>query len=332
MIGLRGAGIVGLGTALPDRVMTNKDLERIVDTSDEWITTRTGIKERRVAAREVVTSDLAREAAEEALASAGVSPGEIDLIIVANVLPDMPFPSTSCFVQDKLGASRAAAFDVVAGCTGFVYALGIGAQFIASGTYDTVLVIGAEILSRILDYTDRTTCVLLGDGAGAVVLRPVEQRKGILAIDMGSDGGLAELLMMPGGGSLHPASHESVDARLHYFKMNGRETFKHATRHMADSLRAAAERASVNLSDLDLLVPHQANLRIISSLAERLEFPMDKVVVNIDRYGNMSAASVPVALAEAVGEGRVKPGDLVGMVAFGAGLTWASAIIRWTMG
>lgn len=310
--------------------MTNSDLEKIVDTSDEWIQSRTGIRERRVAPEGMVTSDLATRAAADALQDAGISADQVDMIIVANVMPDMPFPSTACFVQQKLGIRHAAAFDVIAGCTGFMYAFSLATHLIASGSHETILVIGAEVLSRILDYTDRTTCVLLGDGAGAVVMRPVTGDEGVLAVDLGADGNLAELLMMPGGGSAHPPSHEVVDQRLPYFKMNGRETFKHATRIMADSLVKAAQKAGIALEDVDLLVPHQANIRIISSLANRLGFPMEKVAVNIDRYGNMSAASIPVAMTEAFREGRIRRGDVVGMVGFGAGLTWGSAFLRWS--
>ena len=326
---LRPVAIAGLGAYVPEKVLTNADLEKMVDTSDEWITTRTGIKERRVADDSMVTSDLALAASQRALEDAGITPQDLDLIVVARVLPDMPFPSTACFLQAKLGAERAAAVDVVAGCTGWVYGTVLAAPMVASGLYNTVLVVGAELLSRILDWTDRNTCVLLGDGAGAAVLRPALSGRGILSTYLAADGTAADLLTMPGGGSLHPASHETIDQRLHYFKMQGRETFKRAGAIMVDACLRVLEKAGVSLEDVDLLVPHQANLRIIQSMVKRLEIPEEKVMINIHRYGNISAASIPVALTEARQAGRLKDGDLVLVVSFGTGLTWGAMLIKW---
>jgi len=328
----RRATITGVGSCVPERVVTNFDLEKMVDTTDEWIRTRTGIRERRVAAEDQATSDLAVVAARRALEEARLDPADLDLIIVATVTPDMPFPATACIVQDRLGASRAAALDLETACSGFVYALATGAQFIETGLYNNVLVIGAETLSKIVDWTDRRTCVLLGDGAGAVVLQPaLAEDQGLLSFHLGADGGGADLLKQPAGGSRLPASEETVRSRLHYVHMNGREVFKFAVKVMGEAAQAALEKCGLGFADVDYYIPHQANYRIIEASARRFGLPMERVYVNIDRYGNTSAASIPVALDEAVDQGRIRPGDLVLLVAFGGGLTWGAAVCRWTL-
>ncbi|MCX7887227.1 MAG: ketoacyl-ACP synthase III [Verrucomicrobiae bacterium] len=326
---LRSVHIVGTGSYLPDRILTNADLEKMVDTTDEWITTRSGIKERRIAPDWMCTSDMATEAARRALQQAGVHEHEIDLIICGTVTPDMPFPSTACFVQHKLGARHIPAFDIEAACSGFLYALEIGQQFITSGTYDTVLVIGAEKLSTIVDWQDRSTCVLFGDGAGAAVLRSRGEDHGILATCMGANGSQTDILSLPGGGAKFPASKETVSARMHYIKMEGKEVFKNAVIAMHTAAEEVLKKCNLTVSDITCIIPHQANLRIIDALAERLGAPREKVYVNLHRYGNVSAASVAIALDEAAREGRFQHGDLILMVAFGAGLTWASCIIQW---
>ncbi len=326
---LRPVGIAGLGAAAGEDLLTNNDLEKMVDTSDEWIKTRTGIGARHITRPETATSDLAYQAAVEGLADAGLTGADLDLIIVCTVTPDMPFPSTACLLQARLGATRAAAFDIEAACSGFIYGLAVGGQFVASRTYDTVLVIGAETLTKITDYTDRATCVLFGDGAGAAVLRPVGEGEGILSTVLGADGSGGELLMQPAGGSRLPASHETVDKRLHYIHMSGSDVFKFAVKVMGEAADAAIERAGLSREDVDFLVPHQANRRIIDAAARRLGLPADKVIVNIGEFGNMSSASIPVALHEAVRSGRIKRGDVVVLVAFGAGLTWGSTALRW---
>lgn len=328
----RYATIAGVGSCVPDRVITNADLEKMVDTTDEWIRTRTGIRERRVVAGDQATSDLAVEAARRALAEARLDPADLDLIIVATVTPDMPFPATACIVQNRLGATRAAALDLETACSGFVYGLATGAQFIESGLYNNVLVIGAETLSKIVDWTDRRTCVLLGDGAGAAVLQPAaEPDQGLLAFHLGADGGGADLLKQPAGGSRMPASEETVRSGLHYVYMNGREVFKFAVKVMGEAAQAALDKCGLSFADVDYYIPHQANYRIIESSARRFGLPMERVFVNIDRYGNTSSASIPVALDEALTEGRIRSGDLVLLVAFGGGLTWGAAVCRWTL-
>ncbi len=321
-------GMLGIGYHLPKTVRTNADIEKMVETTDEWIQTRTGIKERRIAADGEMTSDLSVEAARKALADANLKPTDLDMILVATMTPDMPCPSTACLIQAKLGAPQAAALDVAAACSGFVYALICGQGLVASGTYKHVLVVGAEVLSRVIDWKDRSTCVLFGDGAGAAVLGPVEDG-GILSTFLGADGTKADLLNVPGGGVQQPASHETVDNRLHYLKMNGTEIFKVATRTMAECASQAIERAGLTADDVTCVIPHQANMRIISAVMNRLKVPMEKVYLNVDRYGNMSAASTIVALCEAVRDGRVKKGDVVVLVAFGAGLTWGSLAVKW---
>lgn len=324
------AEIAGWGKCLPSQVLSNFDLEKMVDTSDEWIRTRSGITERRLVAHGEATSHIATRAGQEALQKAGIGPEDLDLIILATVTPDYPsIPATASLVQHMLGAEGCGAFDLVAGCSGFVYALVTASQFIQSGACRNVLVIGAEALSRVLDWTDRTTCVLFGDGAGAVVLKATEREGGLLSYVLGSDGGGAENLYIPAGGTRTPATQESVERRQHYLKMNGREVYKFASRILPRAFHQAVEKAHVRPEDVDLLIPHQANIRIIQSARDNLAVNEGAVYVNVDRYGNTSAASIPVALCEAIAEGRLQPGALLAMVAFGAGLTWASALWRW---
>jgi len=322
--------IQGTGSYLPSKKVTNEDLSRIVETSDEWIRTRTGIRERRFAAEGETTSDMACAAAEQALDAAGIDRSEIDLVLVATMTPDMPFPSTACLVQSKLGLRNITAFDVQAACSGFVYGLSIAGSMIRSGHFRNALVIGSEKTSRILDFEDRATCVLFGDGAGAAVLRQSgESGVGILGSTGGSDGSNPALLFQPGGGSAIPASEESVAARQHFLKMNGKEIFKLAVRVMGQASMEILERFGRGPADVDLVIPHQANMRIIDSLAKRLEIPMERFHNNLEFYGNTSAASVGIALDEAFRSGRIRSGDLVLLVAFGAGLTWASSLIKW---
>jgi 3-oxoacyl-[acyl-carrier-protein] synthase-3 len=324
----RDVHILGTGSFTPNHVLTNKDLEAIVDTSDEWIVTRTGIRERRIADPDTPSSHLAFQAAQRALENAGVRPGELDQIIVGTVTGDRVFPSTGCTVQNLLGATKAYAFDVSAACAGWMYGLQIGCDTVRAGTAKTVLVIGVETLSKIVNWTDRNTCVLFGDAAGAVVLRSTGEPGGILATRVHSDGSLVHLLEMPAGGSLQPPSHLTVEQRLHTIHMSGNDVFKHAVRAMQAVALEALEEAGKRAEDLALLVPHQANLRIIEATAQRLGVPMEKVFVNLDKYGNTSAASIPLALDEARRSGRVGPGDLVAMVTFGGGFTWAAAVVQ----
>lgn len=323
-------GILATGSYLPERVLTNKELETMVDTTDEWIVSRTGIRERRVASPEQASSDLAYEASIKAIEKAGLTPDQIDLILVATVTPDMMFPSTACILQDRLGASHAAALDVSAACTGFIYALATGAKFIESGMYRHVLVVGVESLSKITDWEDRNTCVLFGDGAGAAVLGPVEDGQGFQSFVLGADGSGGVHLNQKAGGSRMPASLETIQNKQHFVYMNGREVFKFAVRVMNTATDEAIEKAGMNKEDIDFLVPHQANQRIIDAAVERLGLSEEKVVVNLDRYGNMSSASIPVALDEAVAEGRIQEGSNLLLVGFGGGLTWASTVIKWS--
>lgn len=322
-------GILGTGRYVPETVLTNQDLEKMVETNDEWIVSRTGIRERRIAGEDEATSDLAYEAALKALEHAGITAQDLDLIVVSTITPDMSFPATACLVQARLGAMQAAAFDLSAACSGFLYSLANVTNFIAMGTYKYALVIGAECLSKITDYTDRNTCILFGDGAGAAVLGPVSEGRGFQSFVLGADGSGGELLHIAGGGSRLPASEQSVLDKKHFIYMNGREVFKFAVRIMGNAAEEALEKAGMDKSDIDLLVPHQANIRIIQSALERLELPLDKCMVNLDRFGNVSAASIPMALAEACETGRVKEGDKLVFVGFGGGLTWAAATLIW---
>jgi 3-oxoacyl-[acyl-carrier-protein] synthase-3 len=326
--GAKKAGIIGVGSAVPEKVLTNAYFEQIVDTSDEWIVTRTGIKERRIAAPGEASSDYGMRAGFKALDHAGVSPEELDLIICATVTADRVLPATASIIQDKIGAKNAAAFDLAAGCSGFVYGLAVAAGMIASGIHEKILVIGVDLLSRITDYQDRSTCVLFGDGAGAAVVAPAEDH-GLLSFVLGSDGSGAELLKVDAGGSLMPASEETVRERRHFIQMAGQEVFKFAVKIMADASIQALEKCGIAPEDVDLFIPHQANTRIIESAARRLGIPEEKVFVNVHKYGNTSAASIPIAIDEAVREGRLKKGDVMVAVGFGAGLTWAASVIKW---
>jgi len=325
----RTCSIISVGSYVPERVLTNADLERMVETSDEWITSRTGIKQRHIAADNEFTSDMAASAAIRALHGASLSAEQLDLIIVATITPDMMFPATACLVQQKIGAVRAAAFDVEAACSGFIYGLEIGQQFIMSRTYDTVLVIGAEKLSTIVDWKDRNTCVLFGDGAGAAILQHRPDAHGLLTACMGAEGDKAELLCMPGGGSRCPATLASVSSGLHFLRMDGKETFKNAVTAMHTAGREALRRCEIDISQIKCVIPHQANRRIIDAVSERLGVKPEQLFVNLEKYGNTSAASVAIALDEAVRAGCIQRGDLVLMLAFGAGLTWAAAVIEW---
>ncbi|SDM96623.1 3-oxoacyl-[acyl-carrier-protein] synthase-3 [Paenibacillus sp. yr247] len=322
-------GVLGTGKYVPERILTNQELETMVETNDEWIVSRTGIRERRIVAEGQVTSDLCYEASMIALSNAGITADQLDLIIVATVTPDMTFPSTACVLQEKLGAMKAAAFDLSAACSGFVYGLANASNFIATGTYKYALVIGADSLSKITDYTDRNTCILFGDGAGAVVIGEVPEHRGFKSFELGADGTGGPLLKIEGGGSRNPASQATIDQRLHYIYMAGAEVFKFAVRIMGNAADEALRKAGWEKTDIDLLVPHQANMRIIQSSLNRLELSVDKCMINLDKYGNMSAASIPVALAEAAEQGRVKEGDRLVLVGFGGGLTWGATAMVW---
>lgn len=326
---MKRAKIVGVGAYAPQRVLTNAELEKMVETSDEWIVQRTGIRERRIAAENEATSDLALRAAQQAMERAGVEPGEIDFIVVGTTAGDMAFPTTANLVQHRLGCRNAGSMDLYAACAGSVYSLSVGAQYVQTGKYRTVLCVGAECLSRITDYTDRGTCILLADAAGAAVLRTAEDESGIIDTDLYSDGRYWELLYQPGGGTRNPATHETVEKRMHYAKMKGNEVFKVAVRLFVDCAERILERNGLTADDVSLFIPHQANLRIIEAAAKRVNLPMDRVFVNVDRYGNTGAASVYVALEEAVAAGRLKRGDLVLIVAFGGGFAWGAALMRW---
>ena len=323
------ARITGVGAYAPKRILSNADLEKMVETSDEWIVQRSGIHERRIADESEATSDLAVRAAQQAIERANLVPEDIEFIAVGTTTPDMIFPSVGNIVQHRLGCRRAGSVDLLAACAGSVYSLSVGAQFIQTGKYRRVLCIGAETLSRITDFTDRGTCVLLADAAGAAVLEPSEDERGIIDFDLYSDGQYWELLYMPGGGSRHPATKETVEARMHYAKMRGNEVFKVAVRLFVDCAERILSRNGFTSADVDLFVPHQANLRIIEAAAKRVALPMERVFVNVDRYGNTGAASVYVALEEAVATGRLQRGDLVLLVAFGGGFSWGAALVRW---
>ncbi|MFM2176256.1 MAG: hypothetical protein RL015_354 [Verrucomicrobiota bacterium] len=326
------SSIIGTGSYMPEKILTNEDLSKIVDTSDDWITSRTGIKERRIAGENEATSDIASEAARRAMQSAGVTPEEIDLIVVATVTPDMAFPSTACFVQKKIGASNAVCFDISAACSGFLYALQVARHFLNAGSRNTALVIGAEKLSTLVNWQDRNTCVLFGDGGGAVVIRASDEENApgrVLSTVMGSDGNLVDLLKVPGGGSACPITPENITSRPNTIHMEGRETFKHAVTRMCQASEKALETAGLTKADISLVIPHQANARIISAIADRLGLSEDKVFMNLDKYGNTSAATIPVALDEASRQGLLKRGDIILLVAFGGGFTWASSVVRW---
>jgi len=321
--------ILGTGSYVPKQVLTNGDLEQLVDTSDAWIVERTGIRERRKVAAGEACSDLAVHAAQHALSAAHIQAAELDLIIVATCTGDSPLPSTASLIQYRLGAVRAAAFDISAACCGFVYALSIADAFVRSEHYRSVLVIGAEVMTSITDWTDRNTCVIFGDGAGAVVVGPTEEDRGLLSIHLHADGQLSDLICVPGGGSSVPASESMLAERLQFVKMRGNETFKIAVKTMEDAVREALASQSLTVADIDFLVPHQANMRILKAVGQRLGLSMDQVIINLDRFGNTSAASIPLALDEAVRAGQIQSGSLIVLAAFGAGLTWASGVIRW---
>ena len=326
---LRTVSIIGTGSYLPKKILTNADLSRMVHTSDDWIITRTGIKERRIAAKDENTSDMAAEAALKAIEQAKISPKDINLILVATATPDMLFPATACFVQKKIGAINAACLDISAACAGFLFGLEIAQQFITSHTHDTVLVIGAEKLTSITNWTDRNTCVLFGDGAGAAILRHRGSAHGVISTHIGSDGRYSDILFMPGGGSRCPITRDNVHLNLATIHMTGKEVYKQAVTAMLNAAKKALEQAGLSIEDIACVIPHQANVRIIEAIADRLRIPLDRFYVNLDRYGNTSAAAVAIALDEANRSGRIKPGDYILMVVFGGGLTWASTIIEW---
>ena len=326
---LKRAGITGTGSCLPDRIMTNHEMESIVDTNDEWIRSRTGICERRVSDENTATSDLATTASLRALENANLKPEEVDLIILATVTPDMAFPSTACIVQKNIGAFNAAAFDLEAACSGFIYGLAIAENFIKTGYYKHVLVIGAETLTKIVDYADRNTCVIFGDGAGAAIVSEVPEEYGILSTYIGADGRGGHLLAVPAGGSRIPTTVESIKSGQHYIKMDGKEVFKFAVKIMGDASEKALEQCGLSKEDVDYFIPHQANIRIIDAAVKRLKISSDKVYINVDKYGNMSAASVAIALDEASRKGFLKDGDIAVLVGFGGGLTWGSAVLKW---
>jgi len=322
--------IIGTGRALPERVVTNHDLERTLDTSDAWIRERTGVRERRILAPELATSDLAAEAGRDACRAAGIEPKQIDCIVLGTVTPDVPFPATAAYVQRKLGArAGGAAFDVSAACAGFLYALGVADGFIGRGMFRRVLVIGVEVLSRIVDPMDRSTAVLFGDGAGAVVLAPEEGPRGLFSTHLFADGEYADSLHIPGGGTKAPLSAAALERREQFVRMNGREVYQHAVRNMAAAAQIALQANQLSRADVAWVIPHQANRRIVEAVAERLDIGLERFIVNLDRYGNTSSASLPIALSEAVDSGQVSDGDLLLLVALGGGLAWASALIRW---
>ena len=323
------AGIIGIGVCLPEKVLTNADLTRMIDTTDEWIRERTGIRERRIAEDSQAASDLGVIAAQRALKNAGILADEVDLIIVATATADMQFPATACIIQERLGLKHTPAFDVTAGCTGFIYALTIGNQFIANGFYRTVLVIGTEVLSKVTNWTDRETCILLADGAGAAVLRPAAPGFGILSMKLGADGAGGKELLLPAGGSRRPVTPELIEANQNKLQMNGSEVFKFAMKMLPEVTEQALALADLRKEDIDLIVPHQANIRIIEAAARRLDLPMEKFMVNLDRYGNTSSASIPIAMHEALENDRIKSGDVLVLTGFGAGLTWGSIVMRW---
>lgn len=323
------AAITGWGSAVPERILTNADLEKIVETTDEWITSRTGIKQRHVVGEGESTATMAIAASRKALERANVSPWQVDLVICCTATPDFLFPATACLVQHEIGAENAGAFDLEAACSGFIYGLSVGSQFVKSGAYKTVLVVAAEALSRFIDWKDRATCVLFGDGAGAVVLQASDTKSGLLSFVLGSHGVGGDLIKLPAGGAADPATNDTIEMRKHFIKMNGQEVYRFAVRIMGDSAVTALDKAGLEYDDISLFIPHQANVRIISSIAERIKLDPEKVYLNIDRFGNTSAASIPIALSEVADSGRVQPGDNLLFVAFGAGLTSGAAVVKW---
>jgi 3-oxoacyl-[acyl-carrier-protein] synthase-3 len=325
----RYAHVTGWGMAVPPKILTNYQLEEMVDTNADWIVSRTGIQERHIASDHESTSTLALSAAQKALEMTSLIPDEIQLIIVASASPDHIFPATACLVQDSLGAINAGAFDLSAACTGFIFGLNMAAQAIRSGSLDNAIVIGAETLSRIVNWEDRNTCILFGDGAGAFILQASETPGGILSCVMRSDGSGADLLSLPAGGSRYPASQKTLDRKLHTIQMNGREVFRFATREMASATREATQMAGLKMSDIELIIPHQANSRIIEAAARGLRVPMDRIMMNIDKYGNTSTASIPIAVCDAMAQNRIHPGDHLVLVGFGAGLTWGALVLEW---
>lgn len=326
---LLSAGILATGHYVPKKILSNQDLEGMIDTSDEWIRTRTGIETRHIASDNEDTSDLCVQAARAAMEKAGLTADDIDFIMVGTASPDYVVPSTACLVQSKLGAHRAGAMDFSAGCSGYIYGISLASQFIRAGLYRRVLVIGAEILSRLVNWEDRTTCILFGDGAGAAILGPVEEGYGYLASELGSDGSLGDILNIPASGVAEPVTHRAIDSGRIYIHMEGSEVFKHAVRHMEATTRSALEKAGIGIGDVKLFIAHQANYRIISATAKKLGVPEEKVFVNVNKYGNTSAASVGIALDEAVQEGRLHRGDYLVLTGFGAGLTWGSVVLKW---
>lgn len=325
----RQAGILGIGIYTPERKLTNRDLEKMVNTDDKWIVTRTGIRERRIAEPHQLTSEMATEAAKRAIADAGIKVDEIDLIIAATNTPDMLFPATACLVQNNIGARKVGAFDLQAGCTSFLYGMVIASQFIVSGFCNRILLIGAECMSRVVNWEDRNTCILFGDAAGAVIMGPVPDGYGILSSRIKSDGSGAHLLTLPGGMTQFPATKETLENKLHFLHMNGREVFKFAVRNIEECCLDVLDEAGLTRTDLDYLIPHQANLRIIETAAKRLNVPLDKVAVNVDRYGNTSSATLPLALYESLQEDKINDGQHIVMVSFGAGLTWGALVMKW---
>jgi len=328
-----GSIVGATGSYVPETILTNDDLEKLVDTSDDWIVARTGIRTRRIVAAGVAASDLALEAGRRCLSAGGLRPEKLDLIIVTTITPDYLLPATACIVQDKLGAKKAGAFDLEAACSGFVYGLAVADQFIRSGSMQNILVIGSECLSRFTDYTDRASCILFGDGAGAALLQrhenPGHEKRGFMHFKLGADGAGADMMIIPAGGSRNPATSDTVEAREHFMRIRGREVYKFAVITMQDLIQDALVSCNLNVDDVRMIIPHQVNIRILKSAAEKFGFPIERVYVNIDRYGNTSSASIPIALDEAVRQGRIRRGDVILFVAFGGGLTWASGVLRW---
>lgn len=321
--------IAGTGAYLPERILTNAELEKMVETNDEWIVTRTGVRERRIAREDEAASDMSVPAARIALKDAGVAPADLDLIIVGTITPDMLFPNTACLVQTALGATKALCFDLSAACSGFLYSLETARGLLLSGLYKTALVIGVDKMSAVTDWEDRGTCILFGDGAGAVVLTRTTEHRGIMSTSYGADGSLGDLLMIPGGGSRHPASHATVDQHLHCVKMAGNNVFKHAVRCMTDAGREALEKAGLTIADVDWVIPHQANMRIIQAISDRVGIPLEQFIINLDRFGNTTAATVPIALDEAVRDGRIQRGAVLLMIVFGGGFTWGATVLEY---